>query len=61
MNLSAISYALGVVEFENGLKALGQMTTQVNLKIGMELKPKYIKICDNLDGKEIYTYIFEPI
>ena len=55
------SYALGVVEFENKVKALGQITTQENLKIGMELKPTYRKICDNLDGKEIFTYVFEPI
>ena len=55
------SYALGVVEFENNVKALGQITTQENLKIGMELRPPYTKICDNLDGKEIFTYVFEPI
>ena len=54
------SYALGVVEFENGVKALGQLTTQENLKTGMELKPIYTKICDDLDGKEIYNYVFSP-
>ncbi len=55
------SYALGVVEFGNGIKALGQISTQENLHIGMKLKPIYKKICDNLDGKEINTYVFEPI
>lgn len=55
------SYALGVVEFENGIKGLGQITTQENLKTGMRLKPVYKKICENLDGKEIYAYVFEPI
>ncbi|MFW9877559.1 MAG: Zn-ribbon domain-containing OB-fold protein [Candidatus Thorarchaeota archaeon] len=55
------SYALGIVEFENGIKALGQITTQDNLYIDMKLKPKYKKICENLDGKDIYTYVFEPI
>ena len=55
------SYALGVVEFENGVKGLGQITTQNNLQTGMELKPIYRKICENLDGKEVYTYMFEPI
>jgi uncharacterized OB-fold protein len=54
------SYALGVVEFENGVKALGQITTQDNLETGMELKPIYTKICDDLDGKEIYNYVFSP-
>jgi uncharacterized OB-fold protein len=55
------SYALGVVEYENGVKALGQLTTQENLKIGMELKPLYVKICDDLDGKEVYNYVYSPI
>lgn len=55
------SYAIGVVEFENGIKGLGQITTQENLQIGMKLKPVYKKICDNLDGNEIYTFVFEPI
>lgn len=54
------SYALGVVEFENGVKALGQITTQENLQTGMELQPIYTKICDDLDGKEVFTYVFEP-
>lgn len=55
------TYALGVVEFENGIKGLGQITTQNNLRTGMSLKPIYQKICENLDGKEIYAYVFEPI
>ena len=55
------SYALGVVEFENGVKGLGQITTQNNLKTGMILKPIYRKICENLDGKEVYTHVFEPV
>ncbi|HEC41173.1 MAG TPA: hypothetical protein ENI29_23210 [bacterium] len=33
------SYALGIVEFSNGIKALGQISTEINLVIGMELKP----------------------
>jgi uncharacterized OB-fold protein len=54
------SYALGVVEFENGVKALGQITSQDNLYVGMNLHPVFKKICNNLDGKEVYTYVFEP-
>jgi len=56
-----LSYAIGVVEFENGIKGLGQITTQNNLRTGMRLKPVYQKICENLDGKEIYAFVFEPI
>ena len=55
------SYALGIVEFDNGMRALGQITTQEKLEIGMILKPIYKKICDNLDNNEVYAHVFEPI
>ena len=55
------SYGIGVVEFENGIKALGQIEIRENLKIGMKLKPVYEKICENLDGIEIYDYVFKII
>jgi uncharacterized OB-fold protein len=56
-----ISYALGVVEFENGVKGLGQITTQENLKTGMILKPIYRKVCNNLDGEEVFAFMFRPV
>jgi len=55
------SYALGVVEFENGIKALGQISTQENLSVGMKLKPNESKVCDNLDNREVHAFVFEPI
>ncbi|MFW9898093.1 MAG: Zn-ribbon domain-containing OB-fold protein [Candidatus Thorarchaeota archaeon] len=55
------SLALGIVEFENGIKALGQITIRENLEIGMKLKPIYKKICENMDDNEVYAHIFEPI
>ncbi len=55
------SYALGIVEFENRIKKLGQITSEENLKIGIKLKPIYRKIWDNLDGKEVWDHVFEPI
>lgn len=55
------SYALGVVEFENGIRALGQISPNENLKIGMKLTSVYGEICKNLDGHEVYGYRFEPI
>ena len=55
------SYALGVVQFENGIKALGQIESHENLKVGMKLAPVYKKICNNLDGKEINSFIFKSI
>jgi len=52
-------YALGIVEFENGVRALGQISSQEDLKIGMRLRtiPNTIQ----MDGKQIDTYFFEPI
>jgi uncharacterized OB-fold protein len=55
------SIALGVIEFENGIKALGQIFPIENLSIGMKLIPQFDKICNNLDGREVYGYIFTPI
>lgn len=55
------SYGIGVVEFENGIKTLGQIEIRENIKIGMKLKPVYEKICENLDGIEIYDYVFKII
>lgn len=54
-------YALGVLEFDNHIKVLGQVTPEEQLKIGIKMKPVYKKICSNLDGKEVYDFIFEPI
>ncbi len=55
------SLVLGVVQFENGIKLLGQISTKNDLMIGMKLKPVYQKICNNLDGKEVFDYSFEPV
>lgn len=54
-------YAIGIVEFNNGIRAMGQIKRSKDLKIGMKLKPVYKEICDNLDGKPVETYIFKPI
>ncbi len=55
------SYALGIVEFPNGIRALGQITSEKNLKIGMKLKTEYAEICADLDGKAVRTFVFKPI
>lgn len=54
-------YAIGIIEFENQIRAMGQIKDPNNLEIGMEMKPIFTKICDSLDGKEVQTYIFEPV
>lgn len=55
------SYALGVVEFTNGIRALGQITNTENLKTGMKLKPIWGKLTDNLDGNEVFGIMYEPV
>ena len=54
------SYALGIVEFENGVRALGQISTEKDIKTGIKLYPKYQKICENLDEKEVFGYVWYP-
>jgi uncharacterized OB-fold protein len=54
------SYFLGIVEFANGVKALGQISGKEKLVINMEVKPEFKKICNNLDGNEVYGFVFEP-
>ncbi|MHA1377647.1 MAG: Zn-ribbon domain-containing OB-fold protein [Candidatus Helarchaeota archaeon] len=55
------SYTLGIVEFSNGIRALGQIITQENLLVGMKLKPKFQRICKKLDGHEISGNMWEPV
>ncbi|MHA1642944.1 MAG: Zn-ribbon domain-containing OB-fold protein [Promethearchaeota archaeon] len=54
------SYYLGIVEFENGIKLLGQITNAEDLFLGMKMNLKIKKICENLDGKEVKTIVCEP-
>jgi uncharacterized OB-fold protein len=55
------SYYLGVFEFNNGVKALGQIEYGGNLEFGMKMRPFQKKICENLDGQEVIDYVFKPI
>lgn len=55
------AYAIGVVEFSNGVRALGQITIKEKLKVGMKLKPKFEKLSENLDGHEVSGIKYEPL
>ncbi len=55
------AYSLGIVEFSNGIKALGQLTTTENLKVGMKLKPIYQKLTNDLDGQEVSGIKYKPL
>ena len=54
-------YILGIVEFENGIKVLGQIDYEDQLEPGMILMPVYRKITNNLNGNEVFAYAFKPI
>ncbi|MHA1275814.1 MAG: Zn-ribbon domain-containing OB-fold protein [Candidatus Helarchaeota archaeon] len=55
------AYALGVVEFSNGVRALGQLTTTENLHIGLKLQPIFSKLTSNLDGREVFGVKYSPM
>jgi uncharacterized OB-fold protein len=52
------SRLLGIVEFENGLKAMGWMKT-TDAQIGMKLKASWgpVRV---ISGEEVYGLTFEP-
>jgi uncharacterized OB-fold protein len=50
---------LGIVEFPNGVRALGQLVGG-DIKVGMRLRPIWGKI-RKLGEKEIYGFRFEPV
>ena len=60
------SYALGIVEFSNGIRAIGQLTSQENLKLGMKLK-LYLKKVNNYPhmsdngNHDLQSNVFKPI
>jgi len=49
---------LGIVEFPNGVRALGQLKGD-DIKVGMRLRPIWGKI-RKLGEKDIYGFRFEP-
>lgn len=53
-------YALGAVEFPEGLTIVAKLTTTDNLRIGMKLRLKVDKLYE--DGNNVYlAYFFEPV
>ena len=56
-------YGLGYVDFPEGVRVLGQITTAEpsELKIGMEMKAELGKIAVDEQGNEVYSYKFRPV
>ncbi len=52
----------GVAEFENGIKAMGQITADSpgQLKLGMTLRPSW-NVVRVMSGEDVYGLVFEPM
>ncbi|MBM3145873.1 MAG: Zn-ribbon domain-containing OB-fold protein [Chloroflexi bacterium] len=53
---------IGIAEFENGVKAMGQVDAQSveGLKLGMKVRPNWASVRQQ-HGEDIYGLKFEPI
>jgi len=56
--IEQIPLILGIVEFQNGVRALGQIMFE-DVKIGMKLQPVW-GLLRKLRGKEVYGFKFKP-
>ena len=50
---------LGIVQFDNGARVLGQLTTK-QPRIGMRLKPAWA-VVRRIQEKEVFGFKFEPV
>jgi uncharacterized OB-fold protein len=50
---------LGILEFENKARILGQLSTR-DVKVGMQFQPVWAAI-RKVNGKDVFGYRFEPI
>jgi uncharacterized OB-fold protein len=57
--IDKVPLVLGIVEFENGVRMLGQITTE-KVEIGMKLRPIFGEL-RIIDGKPIFGFKFEPL
>jgi uncharacterized OB-fold protein len=57
--IDKVPLVLGIVEFENGVRMLGQITTE-KVEIGMKLRPIFGEL-RVIEGKPIFGFKFEPL
>ncbi len=50
---------LGMVEFSDGIRALGQLSTD-QVKMGMRMKPRW-EVVRELNGEQVYGLKFYPV
>lgn len=53
-------YAIGMLDFPEGLRIYGIITTMENLKIGMELETTVSKLYED-EGNEYITWMWRPV
>jgi hypothetical protein len=56
-------YGLGYVDFPEGVRVLGQLTTMdpVKLKLDMEVQAELGRIAIDEQGNEVFSYKFKPL
>nr|MDO8081052.1 methylmalonyl-CoA mutase family protein [Candidatus Freyarchaeota archaeon] len=53
-------YVFGIVEFDNGVRAFGQISEKEKVEIGMRVKPTYGQVSVDSEGKPSFGIIFKP-
>ena len=53
-------YAIGIVDFPEGLRMIGMLTTTKNLKIDMEVETSTLTLYQDAENEYI-TYAFKPV
>ncbi|MGQ9721094.1 MAG: Zn-ribbon domain-containing OB-fold protein [Candidatus Jordarchaeum sp.] len=54
-------YVFGIVEFNNGVRALGHILENEKVEIGMKVKPTYGQVSVDPEGKPNFGIIFKPV
>ena len=57
--ISQMPLVLGIVQFANGARVLGQVSAK-EVKVGMRLKPAWA-VVRKVQEKEVYGFKFEPV
>ncbi len=59
-----VPYGIGLVEFPEGIRIMGQMTgcdPEKELKMGMDVEMVIEKMYEDEDGNEVMTWKFKPV
>jgi uncharacterized OB-fold protein len=59
MDFETRTLMLGIVEFDNGVRALGQLDSE-EVDMGMRMRPRWERV-RTLAGQEVYGLRFYPV